>query len=229
MRRGIFMAALIFFLTVVFAVCTQAQAEDETDFSPVVTGNAFMGDGDLDGMITDPLSGRGSKQWSERPSIRPESNNYAKFIGTKDRGLHDTDYSLSEVFGYNETRNFKLYSPQTFDPSAGRDSDWNQYSSQEISKSYFMRALKEEIHDILKIDPRYNPFLWRYLLKARLGDCVVGLDARIGSSMYVSPKITWTRKFCGMPLATELKWVPELKTTSNTKGSYVWFRLNLQF
>lgn len=232
-----FMAALIFFVGAVEMSSVPAcAAVGMPGSSPSVSGQ--MHGPAADGEYPENALGTGSilgfhemmflqdveNQKRTRKIKRSMTAGEAFFVGNTKLNMAG---SFSEIFGYTETASFR-FSSNAFSRNDGSDN----YSgtSREISKSEFVNTLKEGLHHVLKIDPRLNPFLWRHLLRASLGDYSFGLDARIGSTMYVSPKITWSRNLAGWPLVTELKWVPVLKSSNtNNKGSYVLFKCGTKF
>jgi len=168
-------------------------------------------------------------------AVRRTAGNRTRFVSAGDRAfflgnsrLNAMD-SFSEVFGYSDDIPVLISSSYRSVPGNFED-DRCTGTSKEISKSEIMDTLKEGMHHILMINPRYNPFLWKHLVKASLGRYSFGLDARLGSTMYVGPKITWSRNLDGWPVDTELKWVPLMRTTSvDGKGSYVMLKFRIKF
>ena len=235
MRLPSCMAALILFLGAALLLSVSAQAGDEPYIAPASaldSDNAMKEEAMANPMpfnydmyiLTlrgkgDRLPGLQNKGWYASPALRALNN--TAFADTKYQGYGDR--SLSELFGYNDSNkcNNQLNAYAHGEPA------WSQELPQDVLKSNFRTALKEGLHTLLNIDPKYNPFLWQQLMDVKLGDYVIGLDARIGSSMYVGPKITWNRKYYGVPFDTELKWVPVLRSTDKDKASYVMFRVNV--
>jgi hypothetical protein len=252
MRLSSFMAALIFLLGAALMFAVLAHAGDE---KPCIVANipdSTVKD-DLGGIesIKTPDASTHDTALSvkEEPEMYTPSNNidmYMLVLPRKDghlQGWHppaavngdsklvfidtkhlgNTDRSLSELFGYTKDCNNQLNDYMHRDPS------WTQDMPQDALKSNFLKALKEGLHNVFKIDPKFNPFLWRQLMDTQLGNCTLGLDARIGNTMYVSPKITWRLRFYGIPLDTELKWVPILRAANSNTSSYFLFRFNSNF
>lgn len=50
-----------------------------------------------------------------------------------------------------------------------------------------------------------------------------------GMTIGVGPVVSYIRKICGIDLAAEVKWLPEIDVKKRLKGDYVWFKLGLQF
>jgi hypothetical protein len=232
-----FMAALIFFLGTAGFDADPAQAAGlPGSFSS--SSGILLRQGEPDSVavedhVTGPVLGFHEMIFLHN-TVRQKAGNQTRFVSAGDRAffLGNTRLnamgSFPEVFGYANTPASVSTSYRFFPRSFEEDRCTG--TSKEISKSEIMNTLKEGMHRVLKINPRYNPFLWRHLVKASLGKYSFGLDARIGSTMYVSPKITWSQNLAGWPVNTELKWVPVLRATgASDKGSYVMLKLRVKF
>lgn len=169
-----------------------------------------------------------------RSTVSREARIRARFVSAGERAFFLGNTRLNAMDSFPEILGYSNFSGSTSSicRSVPRNFEDDRCvgTSKEVSRSEIMSTLKEGMHHVLKIDPKYNPFLWKHLVKATLGRYSFGLDARIGSTMYVSPKVTWSRNLAGWPVNTELKWVPVLRATSaNGKGSCVMLKLGIRF